>query len=349
MSAADRPQLALLTAARTGDEGAFERLIGPRRRELHAHCYRMLGSTQDAEDALQEALLAAWRGLQGFEGRSSLRAWLFRICTNACLRAIERRPKRVLTPDYGPPSGQTEDLGEPVLEPIWLEPWIDQEPVDTSSGRDPAVRLLEREGVELAFVAAVQHLPGTQRAVLILREVLGYSAAEVAEMLDTTLASVNSAMQRARQAVEERVPGRSQQAEFADLGEGGLRALVANFVAAWERADVPALVELLSEDAQFTMPPLPTWFDGRERVAQFLHERVFATPWRLVPLVANAQPGFACYLQQPGDDRFTIGAVNVLSLRDGRITRINGFVDPAMFAAAGIPKEWPEGDFRGDR
>jgi RNA polymerase sigma-70 factor (ECF subfamily) len=339
----------LLAAARGGDERAFERLVAPRRQELLAHCYRMLGSAHDAEDALQDSLLAAWRGLGGFEGRSSWRSWLYRVATNACLRTIERRPKRVLTPDYGPPWTQTDDLGEPVAEPIWLEPWIEREPASDRADSDPAARVLEREGVELAFLAALQHLPGTQRAVLILREVLGYSAAEAAAMLDTTPASVNSALQRARVAVEERVPGRSQQAELAQLGDEGARALVDEFVAAWERADLPALVGLLAEDAQFTMPPLPAWFDGRDSVRRFIAERVFATPWRLVPLWANAQPGFACYLRQPGEDRFTLGAVNVLSIRDGLITRINGFLDPAMFARARVPNGWPGEKAHDDR
>lgn len=308
----------------------------------------MLGSVQDAEDALQESLLAAWRGLAGFEERSSLRAWLYRVTTNACLRLIERRPKRVLTPDFGPPWTQTEELGEAVAEMVWLEPWIMEEAV-AALVSDPVDRVVEMEGVELAFVAALQHLPGTQRAVLILREVLGYSAAEVAAMLDTTPASVNSALQRARGTVKERVPERSQQAELADLGEAGMRALIDRLVAAWEHADLPALVGLLSEDAQFTMPPLPAWFDGRVMVERFLRERVFATPWRLVALQANGQPGFACYVKPAGGDRFTLGAVNVLSIREGRITRINGFLDPAMFAASAIPIEWPGEETPSDR
>jgi RNA polymerase sigma-70 factor (ECF subfamily) len=306
------------------ESAAFEELVAPHRRELHAHCYRMLGSVQDAEDALQEALLAAWRGLGGFEGRSTLRAWLYRIATNACLRLIERRPKRVLTPDYAPPRTDTADLGEPVLEPIWLEPWIE--------GPEDAYEA--REGVELAFVAALQHLPGTQRATLILREVLAYSAAEVAEMLDTTPASVNSALQRARAAVATRIPERTQQAELASLGDAGVRALVEQFVTAWERADLPALVELLSADAQFTMPPLPAWFDGRDDVARFLRERVFAMPWRLVELRVNGQLGFGCYV----GEGLELGAVNVLSLREGRITRINGFTDPSRLP---LPKGFP--------
>src|SRR5690349_4791807 len=183
----------LLAAARGGDEGAFQRVVAPYRGELHAHCYRMLGSVHDAEDALQEALLGAWRGYEGFEGRSSARAWLYKIATNACLRLISRRPPRVLSPDYGPAFTDPADLGAPVLEPIWLEPW----PNEADRPSDPADALVAQEDVELAFVAALQHLPGTQRAALLLCEVLQLSANEVADILDTTPASVNSALQRA--------------------------------------------------------------------------------------------------------------------------------------------------------
>jgi RNA polymerase sigma-70 factor (TIGR02960 family) len=180
---------ALLAAARQGDPGAFERLVAGHRRELFAHCYRMLGSIQDAEDAVQESLLGAWRGLAGFEGRSSLRAWLYRVCTNACLRLIARRARRMLSPDHGPPRRDTDDLGEPVAGPVWLEPWPHDPPGEPADA-DPAARYLRRESVELAFVVALQHLPGTQRAVLILREAPDFSAAEVAHILDTTPASV---------------------------------------------------------------------------------------------------------------------------------------------------------------
>ena len=296
----------------------------PYRRELRAHCYRMLGSLQDAEDALQEALLGAWRGLASFEGRSSLRTWLHRIATNACLRLIERRANhRILSPDHGPPWQDTGDLGEPVSGDTWLEPWPDD-------GPDPAQRMLRRESVELAYVAALQHLPGTQRAVLIMCEVLELSAAEVAEMLETTTASVNSALQRARKTVQDRTAVTSQQQELAALGDSGQRALVDAFVSAWERADLAALTSLLAEDARFTMPPLPAWFQGRDSVRRFFAERVFATPWRLVPLRANGQLGFACYLREPGADRFRLGAINVLSLRDSKITWLAGFLDPSI-------------------
>ncbi|GAA4010953.1 sigma-70 family RNA polymerase sigma factor [Allokutzneria multivorans] len=308
----------------------FDTLVAEHRRELYAHCYRMLGSVQDAEDAVQEALLGAWRGLASFEGRSSLRSWLYRICTNACLRLAERRPRRVLSVDFGPARTDVHDLGEPVPGPVWVEPWVEE------SG--PAEHYLRRESVELAFVAALQYLPGTQRAVLILREVLEFSAAEVAEILDTTPASVNSALQRARASVQARVG--SPQPE--GLTEQGRRELVDALVAAWERADTPALLDLLTEDAKFTMPPLPAWFDGRENVARFLRERVFATPWRLSPVTVNARPGFACYLKQPGDTEFRLGAITALTLRGGRVAEINSFLEPGV--RSGLPEI-----FRADR
>jgi RNA polymerase sigma-70 factor (TIGR02960 family) len=333
----------LLASARRGEEAAFERLVARYRGELYAHCYRMLGSVQDAEDALQEALLGAWRGIAGFEGRSSLRAWLYRVTTNACLRLSARRPRRMRSPDHGPPYRDVDDLGEPVAGPVWLEPLPDEALASAPEEDDPAASYLRRESVELAFVAALQHLPGTQRAVLILREVLEFSAAEVAGILHTTPVSVNSALQRARKAVDQRVPSRTQQAELDALGTDGQRELVDAFVAAWEQADVAALTELLTADARFTMPPLPAWFLGREDVGRFLAERTFATPWRLLPMRANGQLAFACYQGDPDGDRFRLGAVNVLSLRAGKIVEIAGFLDPALYRHFGLPEELPAG------
>ena len=309
----------LLEAGRRGDEAAFADLVAPYRRELHAHCFRMLGSVQDAEDALQEALLGAWRGLGGFEGRSSLRAWLYRIATHACLRLLAQRPKRLLSADYGPAFAPGDDLGGPVAGPVWLEPYPDP----------PDATYEQRESVELAFVAALQHLPPTQRAVLILREVLGYSAAEVAESLDTTVASVNSALQRARKTVDERVPARSQQATLRVLGEEGQRELVEALVTAWANADVAAILGMLARDARFTMPPLAAWLEGRDDIGVFLAERVFATPWRLVPVRAAGQLAFACY-QGDAEGGFALGALNVLTLSDGEITEITAFLDPEV-------------------
>src|SRR3712207_6448568 len=229
MTAEDR---ALVDAARRGDEHAYARLVEPRRAELHAHCYRMLGSLHDAEDALQEATLRAWRGLGRFEGRSSLRSWLYTIATNACLTAIEKRPKRVLPIDYGPSADPHDDspLGLPPTESVWVEPYPDGELGLEDGLAGPDARYEQREAVELAFVAAIQHLPANQRAALILREVLGFSAEETAASLETTVASVNSALQRARKTVDERLPERSQQATLRALDDDDLRGVVEGFI-----------------------------------------------------------------------------------------------------------------------
>jgi RNA polymerase sigma-70 factor (TIGR02960 family) len=317
----------LLEASRNGDEAAFGKLVAPYRRELHAHCYRMTGSFQDAEDALQEALLGAWRGLKGFEGRSSLRTWLYRIATHACLRQVTGRPTRMLSADHGPSRGPDDDLGDPVDGPVWLEPYPDE----LLNEAAPEIRYELRESVELAFVAALQHLPANQRAVLILREVLGFSAAEVAEQLDTSVPSVNSALQRARKTVDERVPARSQQATLSALGEEAERELVETLVAAWQNADVDAIIDRLARDARFTMPPLPAWYEGAEAIRGFLERRAFLTPWRLVPLRFNGQLAFVAY-QGDGEGGFHLGALNVLTLDGDLISEITCFLDPAIKA-----------------
>ena len=267
ISAEERP---LLAAARRGDEEAFRRLVEPYRGELHAHAYRMLGSVHDAEDALQDALLRAWRALAKFEGRSSLRSWLYTIATNTSLNAISRRPKRVLPIDYAPAADPHAGPGLPVAESVWMEPYAD----DTFGLQDglagPEARYEQRESVELAFVAALQHLPANQRAVLILRDVLGFSAKETAETLETTVASANSALQRARTSVEERLPEQSQQATLRALGDERLAEIVEAYMQAWERCDVDAVVGMLTEDACFSMPPLATWFGPRNAIETFL-------------------------------------------------------------------------------
>jgi RNA polymerase sigma-70 factor (TIGR02960 family) len=338
----------LVAAARAGDEAAYERLVRDHRRQLLAHCYRMLGSTHDAEDALQETLVNAWRGLDGFEGRSSVRSWLYRIATNACLRQISRRPRRLLTPDYTGARHDTADLGEIVTGPVWLEPWPDELVADDVEA-GPEARYVRKESVELAFVAALQHLPGTQRAVLVMRDVLAFSAAETAQVLDTSAVSVNSALQRARKSLEQRVPGPSQDVERGVLGNDGEQQLVEAFVDAWERADLDALLGLLRGDATFTMPPLPAWFDGRADVGRFLAERVFETSWRLRPLEVNGQLGFACYLEQNGESGFTLGAINVVSLRAGAIASITGFLDPRSHEPFRLPQQLASEIPRSDR
>jgi RNA polymerase sigma-70 factor (TIGR02960 family) len=329
-----------LAQARAGDSPAFDRLVAPYRRLLHSHCYRMLGSPHDADDALQETLLAAWRGLASFEGRSALGTWLYQISTHVCLRLISQRPRRMESPDHGPSFRTTANLGEMVGGPVWLEPLSDDEaPAHGSHAADPAATLAQRESVALAFVAALQHLPGTQRAVLLLREVLEYSAAEAAEMLDTSVASVNSALQRAQKTMKARMPAVSQAAELQSLGDEGVHQLLSAFVAAWESRNIEELVRLFTEDARFTMPPLPSWFDGRAFVEKFITERVFATPWRLLPLRANGQHGFACYMLNDGDDRFRLGGITLLSLREGRIAGLHSFLDPAVHRRFGLAEE----------
>jgi RNA polymerase sigma-70 factor (TIGR02960 family) len=332
---------ALVEAARRGDGGAFERLVSPYRGELHVHCYRMLGSVQDAEDALQDALLGAWRGLPGFAGRSSLRSWLYRIATNACLKLGGRRSNRLLPLDVFPARETTHDLGDPMSEVSWLEPYPETMLERTASAGDPGARYELRESVELAFVAALQHLPATQRAVLILREVLAFSATEVAEILDTTVPAVNSALQRARTRLEERVAGESQQATLRALGESRQRELAEAFVGAMERADVAAILDLLVEDARFTMPPLPAWFNGRDAIGRFMRERMFETPWRLISLSANGQLAFACYQGTPDGPPFRIGALTVLTLRGEKIAELTAFLDPAMYQLFGLAGELP--------
>jgi RNA polymerase sigma-70 factor (ECF subfamily) len=318
----------LLGAARDGDEQAFGTLVDQYRGELHAHCYRMLGSVYDAEDALQEVMLRAWRGLGQFEGRSSLRSWLYTIATNACLNAIARRPKRVLPIDYGPASDPHTPPGEPIVESVWLEPYPDETLglEDGFAGPEASVEL--RESVELAFVAALQHLPANQRAVLILREVLGFSAKEVADTVDTTVASVNSALQRARVSVRERVPERSQQSTLRALGDEQVRDVVTRYVDAWERNDVEAFAAMLTEDATFAMPPLASWYRGREAIAEWAAGWPLsgAWRWRTITTRANGQLALGFYAWNEGEQAYRAFALNVLTLRGDRVSDVTAFI-----------------------
>jgi RNA polymerase sigma-70 factor, ECF subfamily len=331
----------LLAAARGGDEGAFRRIVEDHRTELHAHCYRMLGSLTDAEDALQDTLLRAWRGLAGFEGRSSVRSWLYRIATNSCLDAIARRPKRVLPVDYGPPTTSIgDDIGEPLVESVWVEPYPDEMFGIADGYAAPEARYEQREAVELAFIAALQHLSATQRAVLVLRDVLGFSAREVSESLETTVASVNSALQRARKAVDDRLPEQSQQETLRSLGDERTRELVEAYVDAFAKGDVDALRSLLAEDVVFSMPPWASWWRGRETIATFAKEAVeLCAEARTVQTRANGQPAVA-YFQRDGDtDRFKAAAIDVLTIEGGLIKEITAFIVPEAFARFGLPAE----------
>jgi RNA polymerase sigma-70 factor (ECF subfamily) len=336
----------LLNAVRGGDEEAFGRLVEPYRGELHAHCYRMLGSVHDAEDALQEALLRAWRGLPRFEGRSSLRSWLYTIATNTCLNAIERRPKRVLPIDYGPATDPHDGPGEPLVESVWVEPYPDERLGVEDGFAAPDARYELRESVELAFVAALQHLPANQRAVLILREVLGFSAQDTAESLDTTVASVNSALQRARKTVDERLPEQSQQATLRALGDPALRDLVQSYVDAMDRGDVDGVVGMLAEDVAWSMPPLASWFRGRDAVAEFLARYPLsgAWRWRRLPARANGQIAVGAYTWRAEDEAYRPFALDVLTLEGPRIKEVTAFIarspeDPNRRVIARLPDE----------
>ena len=320
----------LLEAARAGDETAFGGLLKPYERELHAHCYRMLGSSYDADDALQDAELRAWKALKRFEGRSSLRSWLYTIATNTCLTQIQRRPKRVLPIDYGPSTDPFAGPGQPITETVWLEPYPDTDLEDGLAG--PEARYEQREGIELAFIAALQHLPATQRAVLILREVLGFSAKEVAETLETTVASVNSALQRARASIEDRAPAQSQQQTLRTIGDDELEELVKTYVDAWERNDIDTVVSLLTEDAAISMPPLASWFGPREQFEHFLREHPMTGQirWKMRITTANGQPAFGAYAWDEQEQAYLAFALNVLTFEGDKIRDVVAFAVKAL-------------------
>jgi RNA polymerase sigma-70 factor (ECF subfamily) len=312
-------------AIRDSDETSFADLVEPYRRELHAHCYRMLGSVHDADDALQETMLAAWKGRSGFEGRSSLRTWLYTIATNASLRILQGRKPRGLprTAGNGDPSLP---LAEPLTEAVWIQPYPDE-----------LLRYEDREAVELAYVAALHLLPPNQRAALILREVLGFSAQETAEILDTSVASVTSALQRARATVERELPARSQQETLQSLGEERSRQLVARFVDAWNRADIPGIVAMLAEDASFSMPPVPTWFRGRDDIAAFLNTqfdegRVLSSLWRFEATSASGQPAMVGHRRNPETGRDDHSTLTILTFDGEGITAV------AAFMGQGVPR-----------
>jgi len=342
----------LLESARGGDEDAFARLVEPHRSELHAHCYRMLGSVHDAEDALQDAHLRAWRGLPNFEARSSLRSWLYRIATNTCLDLIAKRPKRVLPVDYGPPRDPHDGPLVPLVESVWVEPYPDETLGVEDGYAAPEARYEQREAVELAFIAALQNLPANQRATLILREVLGFSAREVAEILETTTASVNSALQRARKTTEERLPDRSQQATMRSLGDDGVREVVQSYMDAWDRADIEAVVAMLTEDANFSMPPAPSWHKGTQALTAFLGVGPLSGDWRWRHILvrANGQPALAFYSWDEAKGTYLPFALNVLTLRDRLVSDVTAFIcratessDPEAY------KRWPEEPIIHDR
>ncbi len=335
----------LLETARKGSEDAYARLVELHRSELQAHCYRMLGSVQDAEDALQEALVRAWKSLDKFEGRSSLRSWLYRIATNTSLDAIGKRPKRILPIDYGPPADPHEGVGEPLVESVWIEPFPDETLGIEDGYASPDARYEQRESVELAFIAALQLLPANQRAVLILREVLGFSAQETAETLDTSVASVNSALQRARATIDKKLPEQSQQETLKALGDEKLRDLVETWADAWERNDVETVVAMLADDAAFTMPPMSRWFYG-DGIRGFLENSSMTGEWgwRSIPVTANGQAALAFYSWDEEKQTRVPFAINVLTFEGEKVKQVDAFIvrssqDPDPEVQARTPEQ----------
>jgi RNA polymerase sigma-70 factor (ECF subfamily) len=318
--------------ASSNDE--FARLADAFRPELIAYCYRMLGSVQDAEDQVQETFVRAWRSYDDFEGRSSLRTWLYRIATNACLRALETRERRPLPSGLGAPEDALD--ARPVAgrsDIPWLQPIPDA--LIVSESDDPAATVLTRASTRLALIAALQYLPPRQRAVLLLRDVLGWHAAEVAELLDTTTAAVNSTLQRARTQLQDVSPSEENVYEPTDADQ---RALLDKYVTAFENADVSALMDLLRADAVFEMPPQPMWFAGRDPIVRFLGEWVLREPgrFRMFPTAANGQPAVAAF-ERHDDGRYHAHAIQLLTFSGSFLSHVISFNDPSLLSAFGWP------------
>jgi RNA polymerase sigma-70 factor (ECF subfamily) len=325
---------------RVSDEAAFAALAERHRRELQVHCYRMTGSLEESEDLVQETFLRAWRGRRGFRGRSSLRTWLYRIATNACIDALERRPGRVLAADVASADPAAPDFAE--TDVPWLQPYPDallDEIPDEAAG--PAAVAESRETIELAFMAAIQHLPPRQRAVLLLRDVLGWSARETAELMEASVAASNSALQRARATLKAQLPPARSEWRRAPGAGGEERELLRRYIAAMERADVDGLVAMLADDARMTMPPYPTWFAGAGAIARFHVGTVWGggRAYRHVATRANRQPAAAVYMRAPGDEAFRPLALDVLRVERGRIAEINAFVLAELFPRFGLPPQ----------
>jgi RNA polymerase sigma-70 factor, ECF subfamily len=342
-------QAAVLAAVRGGDAAAFAALAERYRRQLLVHCYRMLGSLEEAEDAVQETLLRAWRARAGFQGRSLFRTWLYRIATNVCLNALERSPRRVLVANVPPQDPrvtlsveQLPDRGAPPADLPWLQPFPDRllDPV-APDDLEPDAVVVARETVELTFLAAIQFLPPKQRAVLILREVLGWSAGETASLLEVSVASVNSALQRARSTLRTRLPSRRLEWARATGPTAQERAVLQRFMDAHDRADVTAFAALLREDVRQAMPPHPLWYDGRASVATNFARYidpgspVYPGHLMMVPTAANRQPATAVYLRRPDDAAYRLLGLNVLDIEDGLIVGIVSF-SPHLLKAFGL-------------
>jgi RNA polymerase sigma-70 factor (ECF subfamily) len=331
-------QIALVLAAQAGDQKAFEALVGAYRRELLVHCYRMLGSFQDAEDLVQETLLRAWEKRTTLTSAASYRAWLYRIATNLCLDRLRSAPRRFLSPETHPVGDPNNPLPKPTREPIWLEPFPDDLLADQHS--DPEDRALSRERTTLAFLVALQRLTPVQRTILLLREVLEWPASEVAEWLNLSVPAVNSGLQRARRALQEH---HSLSEKETALPIPQVQSLLDRYVALWEQADIPGLVALLREDAWFTMPPLPVWLQGRAAIARELSTRIRipGRHWRLLPTRANGSPAFGLYRQEGESDSYQLFGLMVLGVVEGQIANMVSFLELSSFSSFALPSTLP--------
>lgn len=332
----------LIAAASAGDEEAFRRLTEPYRRALHVHCYRMLGSFHDAEDLVQETLLRAWRSLGSFERRAQFRSWLYKIATNACLKELERHPARVLARDFSPQADPLLPPSPPVAEIVQLEPYPDVALSGQSSdSADPEALYILQESVEIAFLTAIQLLAPRQRAVLILRDVLGWRATEVAALLGASVASVNSALQRARATVARHLPGTGREDPRGAVSNEAEQLLLARYIQAWEEGDMDALAALLKEDALLTMPPAPNWFQGRTAIATFFRNLCFSVErkhFRALPTRANGHPACAAYEWDAAAGHYRFSGIMLLRIEGDLVAEVIGFGNPELFAAFGLPE-----------
>jgi RNA polymerase sigma-70 factor, ECF subfamily len=331
-------EMRLLQLALDGDENAFGELTGPYRAELRAHGYRMTGSLYDADDALQDGLLRAWRNLARFEGRGSMRSWLYAIVTNAALDLIRHRSRRELPVAFGSSADPGADLEPPLTDQPWLEPYPDNW-LTGDALLTPEARYEQRESVELAFLVALQHLPPLQRSVLLLREVVGFSTTEIASQLGTSPQAVNSALQRARTAARNRLPARSQQSVLRALGEERTRAIVERYADAIQRGDADTLISMLTRDATWSMPPVPSWYRGKEVVREFLIRNPFNHRWQHRPARANGQLALGCYIFHPARGKYVAAVIDVLTLDGAKIAASTGFMAADLFTELPSPPD----------
>lgn len=339
-----------LEAARRGDSREFSKLAEPYRRELQVHCYRILGSSQDAEDMVQETMLRAWKRLSTYKERASFRAWLYKIATNVCLDTLakrRRRAKRLLPSNLYSPADPHKPVEPPMTEILWLEPLPDEWVAD-SSAVNPEARYSQRESISLAFLTALQILPARQRAVLILKDVMDWPAKDIAELLDATTSSVNSALHRARVTLSKSYHKQESQVPDPEDADEQTRQILEKYMHAWQTADVNGLVTLLKDDATLSMPPSPSWYAGRESIRVFAGNTVFADDgmmfpgiargrWKLLPIRANGQPGAAVYQRMENGEYHPFG-VHVLTCEEGLISQVSCFIDPSLPSKFGLPK-----------